>query len=119
MYYLRPDLTVTGYLYRYLSDYIWLNFFSAQMRFPSSNVTIGGPAATHFSLMGSPLIPLFWGIILWTKTIQQTRLEEGSPAKITVRNAAPKNFKVHRYFDNPVASPRSSVTDEGEKAGQK
>lgn len=38
---ISSELTVTGYLYRYLSDYIWLKFFSAQMRFPSSNVSIG------------------------------------------------------------------------------
>ncbi len=42
----------------------------------------------------------------------------GAASEITVRNAARK-LQVHRYFDNPVASPRSSVTDEGEKAGQK
>ncbi|ESH28891.1 hypothetical protein SEEGA711_11709 [Salmonella enterica subsp. enterica serovar Gaminara str. ATCC BAA-711] len=52
------------------------------------------------------------------KNDQQTRLEEGGASEITVRNAAQK-LQVHRYFDNPVASPRSSITDEGEKAGQK
>ncbi|EBK0583759.1 hypothetical protein D3Q06_18575 [Salmonella enterica] len=40
-HWLKSDLTVISYLYRYLSDYIWLKFLSAQMRFPSSNVTIG------------------------------------------------------------------------------
>lgn len=77
MYYLRPDLTVTGYLYRYLSDYIWLKFFSAQMRFPSSNVTIGVRPQHIFPLMGSPLIPVVLGHHFMDKNDQQTRLEEG------------------------------------------
>lgn len=117
MYYLRPDLTVTGYLYRYLSDYIWLKFFSAQMRFPSSNVTIGVRPQHIFPWWVRPWFPLFWGIILWTKTISRHGWKRAA-REITVRNAAQK-LQVHRYFDNPVASPRSSITDEGEKAGQK
>ncbi|EOS96109.1 TnpA protein [Erwinia tracheiphila PSU-1] len=41
VYPLRPVLTVTGYLYRCLSDYIRFRFFSAQTRFPSGNVVTG------------------------------------------------------------------------------
>lgn len=91
MYYLRPDLTVTGYLYRYLSDYIWLKFFSAQMRFPSSNVTIG-VRPQHIFPDGFAPDSRCSGASFYGQKRSADTVGRGPPEKLQ-SGTLPKNFK--------------------------
>ncbi|MDI8107024.1 hypothetical protein MJN85_31690, partial [Salmonella enterica subsp. enterica serovar Anatum] len=54
-------------------------------------------------------------IILWTKTISRHGWKRAA-REITVRNAAQK-LQVHRYFDNPVASPFTDTLEIFRSAG--
>lgn len=116
MYYLRPDLTVTGYLYRYLSDYIWLNFSQPRCVFHQVTLPSASGRNTFFPDGFAP-DSVVLGHHFMDKNDQQTRLEEGAPAKLQ-SGTLPENFKFTAISIIQWPAPGRQLLMKGRRLGK-